>query len=45
MAFRADFELDTGNNGSIRINCHCPLIRRSSSCEALSVLEESSESF
>jgi len=24
MTFGADFETDTGNSGSIRINCHCP---------------------
>jgi hypothetical protein len=23
MTFRADFEPDIGNSGSIRINCHC----------------------
>ncbi len=31
MAFGADFETDIGNSGSMRINCHCTLIRRSSS--------------
>ncbi len=31
MAFGADFEPDTDNGGSKRINCHCPLTRRSSS--------------
>ncbi len=31
MAFGADFEPDTGNSGSIGINYHCPLIRRSCS--------------
>ncbi len=31
MFFGADFETDIGNSSSIRINCHCPLIRRSSS--------------
>jgi len=25
LAFRAAFEPDIGNSGSIRINCHCPL--------------------
>ena len=31
MAFGADFEPDIGNSGSILINRHCPLIRRSCS--------------
>ncbi len=31
MAFGADFEPDTGNSGSKRMNCHRPLARRSCS--------------
>lgn len=29
--FGTDFETDTGNSGSIQINCHCVLLRRSCS--------------
>ena len=40
MAFGADFETETGNSESDRINCHCPLIRRSSSKDCYIALGE-----
>ena len=39
MPFGVDFEPDTGNSGSMLINYHCSLIRRSYSKERYAALE------